>query len=1005
MFLLIINQKLLAQCEIPGVNITYTFNGNRIGCESGEIEVCLIIVGSGNGYPFYFSIPNSLSNASYTEVDDFNNSGCDSGSFCSNFVEPVSDGYTEVCFKIELEDLSKQTEVPIKYFYSTAVQQGISCSGPPIIIPAIQTITGTTLLTDVNQNIGDLLLPSNLSATQPQWVRITGNLIIDEDYTFGTFSNLQNSNIIMGDDARITVNNGVTFNLRSAYIHGCEKLWDRIDVTLGGQINMQRNLIEDSRNGIQLDNSEVGDQVIVNNNFKNNAKGVVIPSKSTPRIVKNVILGNEFVQKSQLLETVNATIGIEVNDMSNSLIQATILVAPAFAALNKFQNNTNGIQANKLGLLLFQNSNLFFGNYIANRGFMSNILVAASGNTKLWSSHNTYVFKWITGNLTVRNVESTLLRGFGIENDDLDQNFIEYKSTVSDNTLIEQNYVGFNHNGINLFLNPKNTLSIKNHETISGPNASMLYKRDNMAGTSLLINNSIPSLHPSWLIRNNTFDSYPSNNPLNFTDPVVRFSSVSDVDFLSNRIIGQGYNDAIRATGGFRNTMNCNDISFVNNGIYLEAIPHSSVQCNDAVVHGIGLNILGDCDKSYIKSNALQSGSTDLVYGASNFQYAITGPQPADFNYLHGNVFTGTLSSGYGAIDYNSNKDNSIYSKFLADPNITGHFPSFSSIYNGWFTQSNLSTFNCKDPNFAFECSDASLTNDDINLSSYHDLLDSLDFSASGRWNIERRMYDWYRANGMNNSTSAFVGSQTSDPMRYFYDLDSLINGVTGLFQTQIQDIDVAIDSIATLIDTSSCVDVQNAILFYSPTVRYLELKSALDSLSTIRFNFQANRQDTIGARIPALISFNYNISTTVLPQTNQKYYNRIYLNYLLNDSITALDSTYLSSIALQCPITGGRAVYQAQSLLGGLYDLHFTNECSIYERESKPANVVSKSSKIDHYTLYNYLGMPIRQFTNSDIKLVKEKLIFDQSLISGIYILIGYSKTSIVSTEKIFVR
>ena len=127
--------------------------------------------------------------------------------------------------------------------------------------------------------------------------------------------------------------------------------------------------------------------------------------------------------------------------------------------------------------------------------------------------------------------------------------------------------------------------------------------------------------------------------------------------------------------------------------------------------------------------------------------------------------------------------------------------------------------------------------------------------------------------------------------------------------------------------------------------------------------------------------------------------------NYLQNDSISAIDSIYLSSIALQCPITGGRAVYQAQSLLGGLYDLHFTNECTLYERESKPTNVLSKSSTIDHYTLYNYLGMPIRQITNSDIKLVKEKLIFDQSLISGMYILIGYSKTNIVSSEKIFVR
>ncbi len=495
MLLSLINQKLLAQCEIPGVNITYTFNGNRIGCESGEMEVCLVINGDGNSYPFYFIIPNTLTNAEITDVGDFNNTGCDAGSYCTGFVESFQDGYVKACFKIKLEDLSETTEIPVTYNYSTSTQEGIQCEGPPIIIPGILTISGTVLLSDINQDLSDPLLPSNLSPYQLQWIRIDGNLIIDEDYTFGTFNNLQNSNIILGDDARITVNDGVAFSLRSTYVHGCEKLWDKIDVTLGGQINMQRNLIEDSRNGIQLDNSEVGDQIIVNNEFKNNAKGVVIPSVTPSRIIKNAIFGNKFYQYSSLLESVNNTTGIEVSNMTNTLIQSSVFVGPAFVAENRFEKNTNGIHANNLGLLLFVNSNIFANNYIANRGFRSNVLVAASSNSKLWSSRNNYVFRWKTGNLTVRNVESTLLQGFGIENDDLDQNFIEYNSTVADNALIEQNYVGFNHNGINLFLNPKNTLSIKNHETISGPNASMLYKRDNMAGISLLINTIIVCLH------------------------------------------------------------------------------------------------------------------------------------------------------------------------------------------------------------------------------------------------------------------------------------------------------------------------------------------------------------------------------------------------------------------------------------------------------------------------------------------------------------------------------
>lgn len=94
-----------------------------------------------------------------------------------------------------------------------------------------------------------LLIPSVADKT-PQKVRIEGTLWIDKDYTFFGDPNNE-SEIIMGSDAKIVVRPGATLTLKHTKIHGCSEMWDKIEVQVansgpGGRLNIINSEIEDA---------------------------------------------------------------------------------------------------------------------------------------------------------------------------------------------------------------------------------------------------------------------------------------------------------------------------------------------------------------------------------------------------------------------------------------------------------------------------------------------------------------------------------------------------------------------------------------------------------------------------------------------------------------------------------------------------------------------------------------------------------------------------------------
>lgn len=90
--------------------------------------------------------------------------------------------------------------------------------------------------------------------------------------------------------------------------------------------------------------------------------------------------------------------------------------------------------------------------------------------------------------------------------------------------------------------------------------------------------------------------------------------------------------------------------------------------------------------------------------------------------------------------------------------------------------------------------------------------------------------------------------------------------------------------------------------------------------------------------RISYLQQLNAAISTSLAPDANHKTLNTILLDWLVTDDIASSDMETLISIAGQCPLEGGDAVYEARALVSHLAGTEFDDRdlCGVQNRQSR---------------------------------------------------------------------
>jgi len=90
-------------------------------------------------------------------------------------------------------------------------------------------------------------------------------------------------------------------------------------------------------------------------------------------------------------------------------------------------------------------------------------------------------------------------------------------------------------------------------------------------------------------------------------------------------------------------------------------------------------------------------------------------------------------------------------------------------------------------------------------------------------------------------------------------------------------------------------------------------------------------------------------ITTGDIPDWNQKEVNKIFINTLAQGVATFTEAQYstLASIATQCPLTGGSAVFKARSLLSVVEDVAYDDEDICLRVNQRQANLEKVFSNI----------------------------------------------------------
>ena len=139
--------------------------------------------------------------------------------------------------------------------------------------------------------------------------------------------------------------------------------------------------------------------------------------------------------------------------------------------------------------------------------------------------------------------------------------------------------------------------------------------------------------------------------------------------------------------------------------------------------------------------------------------------------------------------------------------------------------------------------------------------------------------------------------------------------------------------------------------------------------------------------RIQSLLQLNAAVSTSLTPAANHKTVNTITLNWLATDELSSTDLATLVSIAEQCPLEGGDAVYEARSVVSHFEGTEYDDRdlCGTQNRQSRgekypinnqiivfpnPAsgqiNWIDTSGKVESVRVLNALGQLSVEITNA---------------------------------------
>ncbi|MCX6162633.1 MAG: T9SS type A sorting domain-containing protein [Ignavibacteriae bacterium] len=781
----------------------------------------------------------------------------------------------------------------------------------------------------------------------------------------------------------------VYYEMNNVYMHGCDTMWGFINLNGNCEIDFTDCIISDAQYAIYSWELNYPKIILTNDTFRNNDFGIC----TFQSIPSYELSGNLFTGSLQgmLYPYIGLKSMVGISTYWNSSLNLNFIDWP-----NKFTLMKEGIVVHNTNMYIYSDFG-YFDNIQGNFGYGNAIhSVHVSGGNQ-----NMLLKEGNSGLLLAPDFNDCSVGIFAqnINVKAVDNNFIDVITGIkidrckNKTVLIDHNIIDCSYEGVFLYQNdPVGIIDVTNNIIFLNPSSNMLFGSACIKNAEALVppsnyNNisfnelTVNSMGNYGIISTMAYGTLISDNAVKMNDYLdnvagIKLNACRYNEVKCNRIYGPGYllgNSAVRSPFGI-------EIAFTTETRY---------SCNETNETYTGIGFEDDCSGTDFRGNKMRNHSRGLWYN----RYATTGYQS-----YKGNKWLGTSIPNYP--DTAAVHDGF----FAADQYYIGPCqnclpPSIKPMANWFFNFTTGNDFECElmvpaCADYGHEEKKCRYSDTILNGADYLIAADSINYIAYNDelyWSQDRYLFDKLNSN---------PGLLTGNPlMQSFYSLS--LNNSVGQFQAvenhtksamtadettaqYISDLSrrtfVIIDSIET-INT-----ILSTALNYADSVKYNEiivaLKLNLNILSQIINEATLGLEYLRSLLVEDLVSENNGLSSTTLIEANEKAVRDLYLKTVAvgNNNFTQIQLEIIRNIALQCPLSGGKAVYFARSLYCSIRDT-IINENGLCMPQSiiKSKQITPENETEIHFSFYpNPALNSVQLFWNHSVEQFAEVQVFD---------------------------
>lgn len=864
-------------------------------------------------------------------------------SFSLSDIPPLTDVNTLIRFGLESTEFDLYSAYP---FTVDVISQDPSCGADPGPNTSSSTVFVSSGLTEmpISGQVSDLLVSGDLSTGYVQRKIIDGILEVDTDFSF--ISQPSSRPVLyLFPGTQILVKSGSTLNLSNAIIFTCDELAQGIIVEPGATLIMDGCDVSDSRFGVD---ARAGSTLsVTNTDFADNYIGVRFDMAGAPnRVTIDAFNGNHFFTDDgvktpfagmpEQVET-RGYCGIYVNNYRDFNIWGDNATGPNFITFNSLANGIVGYNSyGNLGNMTFNDMNSVDAQKKYNfEGF--GIRLQSKGThwfnlNEFWTTMTFNNCK--TGILATNyalNVENTTMTNVGVG---IDVSLGKKRDIVLDGNTITAQRVGI-RSGLNEPVHPvskirSNILTITNLGTGTSPVTGIQMEEIGL-GFTPPPGQTVP-LPPGvdgWKVTGNTVTLQKGGRGILYRNGFageLESNNVNDLGQVSN----SGEYNGIQVDGTTFSQINFNDVTRSTNAggnadsrsIHSKAGFSNAFTCNCVDNTGVGLQFFDMADfTNNVKGNKLNNhDGTGIQLSGAGIGNAFIGIQEHT-----GNEWV-VSPSGFGAINWGGTPQIVNLSKFWVDPNEKSGALSPDVDPVDWFEPvvTTPLSFDCDSgcsaptikPPFEGENDTPTFLDEAIATEKlYPDVFED-ETNWKGAYRLYRKILRQPAIETYASEFEDFVDTHenlSTGKLAYIAEEKAKLFSLSTVEDSLLED--YRLEWRTKMTELKGLDSLRQKGTSVNPT----QYDDAVDESAEAQGDYETYWDDLVEARqtqIQSLLTLNAAVSVSLTPAVNHKTVNAIVLNFLLSDTLATGNLATLESIAEQCPLEGGDAVYEARAIV-----------------------------------------------------------------------------------------